>query len=506
MLECDSCGCYAAKPGNDWVAYHGDDSDGIDESRGAVFCPPCAAAEFGHRDVAAKAESALAPAADGSSSRRFARWGLPCWFDSVAVAAVSALAGIIAIGRRPLWLDEAFDVQWTHLGWHDYLSLTFRSEMGQAVWLLLLKPWLSIAGHGEVAARAPSVLFAAAACALLVPVGRTLLGGRLAGAAAGLLMACSAFVVFWEQQARTYSLALFASVAVTYLFLRALRSSGWRWWLLYALVGVVAVYTHFFVGLVLVAHAAAALTFRPRPGRPAVYAGFIVVLLALPAAAFAIDMSTARGFIPPLTLDGFTAELHLLAGGRWAVAAAAVAGAVLVAARVDRWKAVLLIGWLVVPIATTAALSISHPSFIARYLIGVVPAASLCGAYLLTRTPRWWSAAAVVATCAWALGPVADWYRSPFSEDWRAAAAYVDTRRAESDHLTVTSDWLTLVSGYYMKSQPDSRTIRGDVTWVVTIPVERYRVDQEIRSRGYVIAVEKGFPSVVILKAVRPQA
>lgn len=506
MLECVSCGCYAAKPGNDWVAYHVDDFDGIDGSRGAVFCPPCAAAEFGRRDVAANGESALAPAAGGSISRRIARWGWPSSLDSIAVAAVSAVAGIIAIGRRPLWLDEAFDVQWTHLGWHDYLSLTFRSEMGQAVWLLLLKPWLSIAGHGEVAARAPSVLFAAAACALLVPVGRTLLGSRLAGAAAGLLMACSAFVVLWEQQARTYTLALFASVAVTYLFLRALRSSGWRWWLLYALVGVVAVYTHFFVGLVLVAHAAAAFTFRPRPGRPAVYAGFTVVLLALPAAAFAIDTSPVRGFIPPLTLDGFTATLHSLAGGRWAIAAAAIAGAVLIAARVERWKAVLLISWLIVPLATTAALSIGHPSFIARYLICVVPAASLCAAYLLTRIPRWWGATAVVATCAWALGPVADWYRSPFSEDWRAAAAYVDTRRAKGEHLVVTSDWLTLVSGYYMNSQPDSRAIRGDVTWVVTIPADRDRVDQEIRSRGYVIAVEKGFPSVVILKAVRPPA
>ena len=73
-----------------------------------------------------------------------------------------------------------------------------------------------------------------------------------------------------------------------------------------------------------------------------------------------------------------------------------------------------------------------------RYLIGVVPAASLCGAYLLTRIPRWWGAAAVVAACVWAVGPVADWYRSPFSEDWRAAGAYVDTNRAKGDHLTVT--------------------------------------------------------------------
>ena len=112
---------------------------------------------------------------------------------------------------------------------------SFRSEMGQALWLLLLKPWLSIAGHGEVAARAPAVLFAAAACALLVPVGRTLLGGRLAGVAAGLLMACSAFVVALGAASSYLHATLLASVAVTYVFLRALRSSGWRWWLLYAL-------------------------------------------------------------------------------------------------------------------------------------------------------------------------------------------------------------------------------------------------------------------------------
>ena len=95
---------------------------------------------------------------------------------------------------------------------------------------------------------------------------------------------------------------------------------------------------------------------------------------------------------------------------------------------------------------------------------------------------------------------------APSEEDWRAAAAYVDTSRAESDHLTVTTDWLTLVSGYYMKSRPDSRAIRGAVTWVVTIPADRYRVEQDIRARGYDIRVKKHFPGVVVLKAVRPLA
>jgi hypothetical protein len=167
---------------------------------------------------------------------------------------------------------------------------------------------------------------------------------------------------------------------------------------------------------------------------------------------------------------------------------------------------VLLISWLIVPLATAAALSIGHPVFVGRYLISVVPAVSLCAAYLLTRAPKWWGAAAVVAASAWALGPVADWYRSPFLEDWRAAAAYIDTSRAEGDHLTVAHDFLAPVAGYYMKSRPDSRSVRGDVTWVVTSSIGKDRLEQEIRSRGYVIAVEKAFPGVFVLKAVHPLA
>ena len=53
MLECDFCGCYAPKPGRGWVAYREKD-DASDEQAVMVYCPPCAAAVFGHRpDLAA---------------------------------------------------------------------------------------------------------------------------------------------------------------------------------------------------------------------------------------------------------------------------------------------------------------------------------------------------------------------------------------------------------------------------------------------------------------------
>ena len=55
MLECDFCGCYSPEPGKGWAAVRRYDPEGVDGLCVAVYCPPCAAAEFGHRpDVAAR--------------------------------------------------------------------------------------------------------------------------------------------------------------------------------------------------------------------------------------------------------------------------------------------------------------------------------------------------------------------------------------------------------------------------------------------------------------------
>jgi hypothetical protein len=54
LLYCEDCGCCSGELGKGWAAWLCDDPDGVDEPRIAVYCPPCAAAEFGYRpDVAA---------------------------------------------------------------------------------------------------------------------------------------------------------------------------------------------------------------------------------------------------------------------------------------------------------------------------------------------------------------------------------------------------------------------------------------------------------------------
>jgi len=55
VLYCVECGCCSGELGRGWVAfcYGNSDPDEGDEAGIAVYCPPCAAAEFGYRPDAA---------------------------------------------------------------------------------------------------------------------------------------------------------------------------------------------------------------------------------------------------------------------------------------------------------------------------------------------------------------------------------------------------------------------------------------------------------------------
>ena len=49
LLFCVEYGCCSGEVGQGWVAFLGDDPDGIDPPSAVVYCPVWAAAEFGYR-------------------------------------------------------------------------------------------------------------------------------------------------------------------------------------------------------------------------------------------------------------------------------------------------------------------------------------------------------------------------------------------------------------------------------------------------------------------------
>jgi hypothetical protein len=56
FLTCIECGCVSGELGRGWAAYLTRDPDSPRDPPGIVlYCPPCAASEFGHRPDAAEA-------------------------------------------------------------------------------------------------------------------------------------------------------------------------------------------------------------------------------------------------------------------------------------------------------------------------------------------------------------------------------------------------------------------------------------------------------------------
>jgi mannosyltransferase len=423
---------------------------------------------------------------------------------SAVAGGTAALLGAISLERRSLWMDEALDVHWTGFSWSDYLRIAFENEGSQVLYLLLLKPWLALTSTDEWVARTPSVIFAVVASALIVPLAIRLFGSRLVGIGAGLLLATNAFSVAWSQQARQYALAMLFAVVVTHLFVLALESDGWRWWFAYGVVAGVSVYSHFFVALVVVSHVPALIVSRRDDTwhRWAVAAG-ISLAIALPAVNFVLYHDTGQvGWIPELEYAYVKDVLYEVSGeSRLAlvVAAAAVLALAAGAARAgsDAWRHVLVISWLLVPLALALAISYFKPMLVDRYLIVGVPALALATAYAASRLGRWGGTAALVVLLFVSLGHVRDWYGSLIEQDWRAAVQYADREKKPTDQLLAYPSFLLAPVDYYASGPVDNGdTLTTSTAWILTVADRAQEVEDLTARSGYQVADRANFVSV----------
>jgi uncharacterized membrane protein len=438
--------------------------------------------------------------------------------ESIVLASVAgvtaAVLGVIAIERRSIWIDEAIDVGLTGLPWGDYLRVAFEREGSQALYLLFLKPWLALTSDDEWVARAPSVAFAALACALLVLLALRLFGSRLCALGAGLLLATNALSVAWSQQIRQYALAMLLAVVVTYLFAIAVESDGWRWWLVYGAVAGVSVYAHFFVGLVVASHVPALVV----PARRRLLfvrwgaAAGLAFVVALPALNFVFRHDTGQvSWIPEADYWHIRTVLYEVGGESWLALLVGAAGALVLVAdgvggRRPSWEPILVVSWLITPFALTLLISMFKPMLLERYLIVSVPALALATAYVVSRLGRWPGVVALALLLAIAVTHVRDWYGSYIEQDWRSAVGYVEREKRAGERVFVYPWWQADSVTYYASSNADtSETLRGDRAWVVSLSERGAEVDQWVAASGYEVTDHKPFAGVDVWRVETPR-
>ncbi len=178
---------------------------------------------------------------------------------------LALLAGFAArvylLHGQDLWGDEAFTLSVISLPFPQVLSTSIDTH--PPFYYALLHPW------GQLGPNVFSLRFLSVALSLpMIPLAYLAgawLFDRRAGVAAAWLMALAPLQVYYAQEMRMYSAAGLLALASTVLFIALVRGRGRRWWLAYAVVTLLGMYTHYEVFYILPAQAAAALiAWRPR--------------------------------------------------------------------------------------------------------------------------------------------------------------------------------------------------------------------------------------------------
>ncbi|HEV2787403.1 MAG TPA: glycosyltransferase family 39 protein, partial [Solirubrobacteraceae bacterium] len=320
----------------------------------------------------------------------------------MALLFLAALAIRLAIPRG-LWLDEAISVHQAHLGLPELIQDLAGGDRHPPLHHLLLWVVMRTIGDGDLAMRLPSI----AAGALLVPALYALgaaLFDRRTGVVAALLAVLAPILVWYSQEARGYALeALFATLAVLGC-VRIVQRGRPGDFALHAVASALAVWTHWFALLIVVASELvllATLVRRRRLGEPV--ASFVrrwvlataallcqLVPLGVLAAAQVRATGTGGGYAGASSSgEGAISFYAIVSNGAWALfgfhpnAVTDVLSAVwpllmlatllLVGRGVSRCSALLLVCG-VGPVLALLVLALRSPAvFDVRYFVAVVP-------------------------------------------------------------------------------------------------------------------------------------
>ena len=377
--------------------------------------------------------------------------------DSRTVAASLSLITVLAfllrlhgLAAKSFWLDEAVSVEIARLRWSDFFLILWHREANMAVYYLVLRFWLLL-GDSEGLVRGLSVLFSIATVPIIYLLGARLFG-RTAGLLAAWVLAINAYHVRYAQEARGYAMVVFFAVLATLLLVQNVQEPLSARWGAYTSACVLAVYAHFYGGLIVLAHVAslAGLAQSDVPWRELRRSLLRFAFLVLPLGASVLHIGTSPvNWIPRVQASAVLKFFIALAGndGARLLALEAVAG--LLAAywawniwgqrgrTLEGWGYALVFAWLFVPVLVVLAASSVRPLFLGRYLNPSLPALILLvAAGILRLRPALlaWGLAGVIS--AFSLLGVVSYYQKDFDMnrvDWRAASSFIFDRAQPGD-------------------------------------------------------------------------
>jgi 4-amino-4-deoxy-L-arabinose transferase-like glycosyltransferase len=195
----------------------------------------------------------------------------------VALTVLAALLRLTTLSQQSFWLDEGYTQRLLHMPFGQMLRTVPNTESTPYLYYAVAWVWTRAFGFIEYGVRSLSAL-AGIATVPVVYLAARWLAGRRAGAVAGLLVAVSPVLVWFSQEARSYSLAVLLS-ALTVLCAAAYADNRRGAWLAgWAVSAGLGLATHYFLVFVIAPELLWLWRAAPRDRRLAGAVGVVVVV------------------------------------------------------------------------------------------------------------------------------------------------------------------------------------------------------------------------------------
>ena len=414
------------------------------------------------------------------------RTGPPARYVLLGLILLAAAVRFGTLGAKGFWGDEVSTVDLVHRSLGHMLTGIGNLESTPPLYYLVSWLWVKVFPSTEVGIRAVPAICGVALVPVAYWVGRELASARAATIAAGLV-AVNPFLVWYSQEARSYSLLTLLSAIALLLTLRALRRPNRRLYAGWAIASALALATHYFAAFLLLPEAVILVRSATNRRVPALAVGFVALAgaLLLPLAL----QQQAHGhadWISKAPVLGRLAvtPLDFLVGFDLTAAAVPVAGLAIVAALVGltglawpkRSGEGAGPGLMAMLLAATVALPMGLSLLGLDYLdprnliVAVVPALTLLAiGFAAPSRPRLGGAAAI-GLCVTSLAVVAltAWEPKYHSEDWRAAASDLGPPRVDRVVIATPGSFARKPLEFYL---PASRPlpVSGDLVGEVDV-------------------------------------
>lgn len=223
---------------------------------------------------------------------------------TLVVAGLTVLAAalrFVRIGHQSFWYDEGVTALLVHRSPGAMLRLVPQTELTPPLYYCLAWAWARVFGYGEAGLRSLSALAGVATVPALYGAAATLVSKR-AGLIAAALASCSPLLIWYSQEARSYSVLVLLATLSLLAFAHVRSEPTPRWLCAWALTAGLTLATHYY-GVLIVVPEALWLLGAHRRERKVLLAVAAVGAFGLALLPIAISQKTRAGWIAAWPLD-----------------------------------------------------------------------------------------------------------------------------------------------------------------------------------------------------------